>query len=347
MTHPAVRDLLHSLARHAGFEEVVRRYLHEPAAQVELNGLTLTAKALYLVHLWQATGRQLLVVVDGNQQAEALYDPLKTFFAMLAPEGEPQPQLLPAFDVLPHQALSPHYEISEQRAVGLWRQASQRVPIVIAPAASALFRVGEAEEYRQLALHLKVDEEVPIETLVQHLQSIGYEPREPVEMVGEYSVRGGIVDIFPPEAGRPVRIEFFGDTIESLRRFDIATQRSVAKVDSVLVLPLVEFPRPAEIAAQRAGWEFRRAYEYPRPRALFHLLAKPLIVWDEPEQTKGAAERYAKRLAEDAELAEANFFQWGEFHGQAEGLPQLTLRELGLGSGEDAVSIATRPGSSV
>jgi transcription-repair coupling factor (superfamily II helicase) len=343
MTHPAVRDLLQSLARHPGFEEVVRRFLHEKATNVELNGLTLTAKALYLVHLWQVTGRQLLVVVDGNQQAEALFDPLKTFFEMLAPEGEPSPHLLPAFDVLPHQALSPHDEISEQRAVGLWRQASQRVPIVIAPAASALFRVGEPDEYRQLALHLKVDDEVPIETLVQHLQSIGYESREPVEMVGEYSVRGGIVDIFPPEAGRPIRIEFFGDSIDSLRRFDVATQRSVNKVESVLVLPLTEFPRPAEIAAQRSGWEFRRALEHPRSKALFHLMAKPLIVWDEPEQTKGAAERYAKRLAEDSELAEANFFQWGEFHGQAEGLPQLTLRELGLGSGEDAISIATRP----
>ncbi len=343
MTHPAVRDLLQSAARHPHFEELIHRFLQNAGAQVELNGLTLTAKALYLVHLWQVTGRQLLVVVDGNQQAEALFDPLKTFFDMLAPEGEPVPMVLPAFDVLPHQGLSPHDEISEQRAVGLWRQASQRVPIVIAPVASALFRVEEAEAYRQLALHLKVDDEVPIETLVQHLQSIGYEPREPVEMVGEYSVRGGIVDIFPPEAGRPIRIEFFGDTIDSLRRFDIATQRSVTKVDSVLVLPLTEFPRPVEIAAQRSGWEFRRALEHPRSRALFQLLAKPLIVWDEPEQTKGAAERYAKRLAEDPDLAEANFFQWGEFHGQAEGLPQLTLRELGLGSGEDALTIPTRP----
>ncbi len=343
MTHPAVRDLLQSAARHPHFEELIHRFLQNAGAQVELNGLTLTAKALYLVHLWQATGRQLLVVVDGNQQAEALFDPLKTFFDMLAPEGEPVPMVLPAFDVLPHQGLSPHDEISEQRAVGLWRQASQRVPIVIAPVASALFRVEDAEAYRQLALHLKVDDEVPIETLVQHLQSIGYEPREPVEMVGEYSVRGGIVDIFPPEAGRPIRIEFFGDTIDSLRRFDIATQRSVTKVDSVLVLPLTEFPRPMEIAAQRSGWEFRRALEHPRSRALFQLLSKPLIVWDEPEQTKGAAERYAKRLAEDSDLAEANFFQWGEFHGQAEGLPQLTLRELGLGSGEDALTIPTRP----
>ena len=343
MTHPAVRDLIQSLARHPGFAQVIHRFLNEPTAQVELNGLTLTAKALYLVHLWQATGRQLLVVVDGNQQAEALFDPLKTFFEMLAPEGEPAPLLLPAFDVLPHQALSPHDDISQQRAVGLWRQASQRVPIVIAPAASAMFRVAEAEDYRQLALHLKLNDEVPIETLVQHLQSIGYAPREPVEMVGEYSVRGGMVDIFPPEAARPIRIEFFGDTIDSLRRFDIATQRSVAKVESVLILPLVEFPRPVEIAAQRSGWEFRRALEHPRSKALFHLLAKPLIVWDEPEQTRGAAERFAKRLAEDPELAEANFFQWGELHGQAEGLPQLTLRELGLGSGEDAISIATRP----
>jgi hypothetical protein len=75
-----------------------------------------------------------------------------------------------------------------------------------------------------------VGEEVPLEDVLAHLESIGYEKREPVEMVGEYSLRGGILDIFPAEAAKPVRIELFGDLIESIRRFDVETQRSVMKI---------------------------------------------------------------------------------------------------------------------
>ena len=72
-------------------------------------------------------------------------------------------------------------------------------------------------------------EEVALEEVVAHLESIGYERREPVEMVGEYSVRGGILDVFSPEAARPVRIDLFGDEMESIRRFDVESQRSVLK----------------------------------------------------------------------------------------------------------------------
>jgi transcription-repair coupling factor (superfamily II helicase) len=78
---------------------------------------------------------------------------------------------------------------------------------------------------------------------VQHLENIGYKRREPVEMVGEYSIRGGIFDVYPAEAARPVRIEFFGDEIESIRQFEVESQRSVLKVSSATLLPLAEYPR--------------------------------------------------------------------------------------------------------
>ena len=73
---------------------------------------------------------------------------------------------------------------------------------------------------------LRVGEEVAARRDRSHLQSIGYERREPVEMVGEYSIRGGILDVFPAESARPLRIEFFGDEIESIRRFEVDSQRS-------------------------------------------------------------------------------------------------------------------------
>src|SRR4029077_17709497 len=147
---PAVPDLFLDLARHPSFQDAVRRV--GAGAGVSLSGLTPTATALYAVLLWRHTGRPLMVVVDGNKQAETLSETLHTFFSLLAADDRNGPQLLPALDVLPLQNLSPHAEILEQRAIGLWRLATQRVPVTILPVASALLRIAPGEYYRQLAL---------------------------------------------------------------------------------------------------------------------------------------------------------------------------------------------------
>ena len=135
------------------------------------------------------------MVTDGNQSAETLLELTETFFDLLI--GRPEvghPQLLPALDVLPGQNLSPHTEISEQRAIGLWRMAAAKAPITIAPVGSALLRIHNGDYYRRLADERTGDEELPIE-IEAHLVSIGYEART-VEMTGEYSIRGGILDVF-------------------------------------------------------------------------------------------------------------------------------------------------------
>src|SRR4029077_3785184 len=140
---------------------------------------------LYAVLLWQSSGRPLIIVVDGNKQAESLSEAVNTFFTLLVAEDRYRPQLLPALDVLPMQNLSPHAEICEQRAIGLWSLATKRSPITIMPVASALLKIEPGDFYRQLALRLRVGEELPLEEVLSHLESIGYQRREPVEMVGE------------------------------------------------------------------------------------------------------------------------------------------------------------------
>src|SRR5712691_8598638 len=285
VTHPAVRDLFQTLGRHPAFQELVARVLRRDAGPFSLAGLTPTAKALYLVLLWQVRERPLLVITDSNQRAEALAELTGTFFDLLI--GRPEagrPLLVPPWDVLPGQQLSPHTEISEQRAIGLSRMAAGSAPIVIAPAASALARTHDAAYYRRLALALRVGEELPLEAIEAHLVSIGYERRDPVEMVGEYSIRGGILDVFSAESARPLRIEFFGDDIESIRRFEVESQRSVAKVSAAEVLPLAEQPRTRPLLHSLAekldfegvgspgdpfpGWEFAAALTEPREHTL-------------------------------------------------------------------------------
>jgi transcription-repair coupling factor (superfamily II helicase) len=349
VTHPSVRDLFQTLGRQEAFQHLVSAVLRHDPGPFSLAGLTPTAKALYTVLLWQVTERPLVVIADGNQRAEALAELTATFFGLVI--GRPEvgePALLPALDVLPGQRLSPHTEISEQRAIGLWRMAAGKAPITIAPAASALLRTHEADFYRRLALELRTGEELPLETIEAHLKSIGYERRDPVEMVGEYSIRGGILDVFGAESSRPLRIEFFGDEVESIRRFDVETQRSILKISEAEILPLLEQPRHG---AAFPGWEFAAATEDPRKHSLLALAHEPLVILDEPEDIRSASERLWKRLnqlkgenPESAELATAVFFEWTEFERTIHG-PVVNLRELQLGSDTPHISthISTRP----
>jgi transcription-repair coupling factor (superfamily II helicase) len=339
VTHPAIRDLFQSLGRDPAFQDAVSRLIRDPHARLALSGLTTTAKALYIVLLWQATERNLVVVVDGNNQADLLTELVDTFFDLLVTSDLPRPQTIPALDVLPAQRMSPHSEISEQRAIGLWRLASRKTSITITPVASALLRTEAAEFYRQLALTLRVGEEIPLQDLLAHLESIGYEKRDPVEMVGEYSLRGGILDIFPAEASKPIRIELFGDLIESIRRFDVQTQRSVMKISETTLLPLAEYPESRELFDELGepapGWEFMVPLVRPRSHSLFSLTENPVIVLDEPEQAAAAAERYWKRLEERSDRPfpcppEANFFAWPELRASLEGNAEFALRELEL-----------------
>jgi transcription-repair coupling factor (superfamily II helicase) len=365
LTHPAIRDLFLELGRHPSFAEAVHKLSGDGSAH--LSGLTSTAKAVYSVLLWQTAGRPLIIVVDGNQAAEALAEAVETFFRLLTTEDRDGPQLLPALDVLPLQKLSPHAEILEARAVGLWRLATGRAPITVLPVASALLRIEAADYYRQLALRLKTGDELPLDDVIAHLSSVGYERREPVEMVGEFSVRGGILDAFSPEAAKPVRIDLFGDSVESIRRFDVESQRSVLKIDDCTLLPLTEFQKSRDLliglrdlmrqadTPERElpipgepfpGWESLSAMVRPKTGAVLALADKPIVVWDEPGQVRSAAERLWTRLEQTLPspiyAPGSIYYKWEEFQQSALGMPQLSIEELEIGIGA-AAHIGTRP----
>lgn len=352
LSHSAIRDLFLRLGREPAFQTVVRR------EATHLSGLTTTAKAIYSVLLWQATERPQLIVVDGNKQAETLFQAIDTFFQLLVPSRESmRPMLLPALDTMPGQPMSPHADILERRAVGLSRLASDRVSITVTPVAAAMLRIESASHYRSLYQTLRVGEEIPLEELTAHLESIGYTKRDPVEMVGEYSVRGGILDVFSPEASHPVRIELFGDEIESIRRFEVASQRSVMKLVDTTLLPMTEYQKSGallrelgEKTGQRTfgepfpGWELMAPLVKDRPGSIFSLSAKgeekTVVIWDEPELCRNAAERFWKRLrSEDRPMhcpPEKVFFDWEDLRA-----PDYEMRELD--TNPQALHFPTRP----
>ena len=241
--HPAFRDAC--AAATTGVRGVV------------LSGLTRSAKALIVAGLAHELRRPLLVLTKDNGSAGYLQQNAAAFLGLLKSDVVEGPKahadaaaaiapssaevsVLPAFDCSPYEGRSPHPEICERRAVTLWRVARGGVRVLVAPLPVALGRFRQASHYRSLALELKVGDELNLDDLIEHLIGIGYEMREPANAVGLFSVRGGIVDVYPPEAEWPFRLEFFGDEIESVREFDPATQRSRNPVSSVVALPIME-----------------------------------------------------------------------------------------------------------
>src|SRR6202023_1843157 len=222
-------------------------HLREGTGRIRVSGLTPTAKALLLVLLQKSAGRPLIVVVADNRTAEEFVPVLQAFHELIGGNDPDSVVSLPTRDVLPFQNLSPHPEIQEERAVALWKIATGAVSILVSPIAATALRLRSAEYYADLARMVRRGDTLNVDVLLPHLNTVGYHSTDVVEMPGDYALRGGILDVYSPEDERPVRIEFFGDEVESIRKFDPATQRSSNSTDEALLLPLTETPVSEEL----------------------------------------------------------------------------------------------------
>src|SRR5262249_19775754 len=152
-----------------------------------------------------------------------------------------------------------------------------------------------AESYELLTRTLKPDDEVSLDGFVTHLGAVGYARTEMVEMPGQFAQRGGIVDLFSPEAPRPVRSELLGATVESLREFHARPRRSIAPVVRTTVLPLTEWTIPTNSAE---AWDLP-SYWGPKEESGQHNLLelsssvlKPVVFLDEPSALHETARQF-------------------------------------------------------
>src|SRR5665213_3198359 len=240
----SVSETLASVGRQTALESTISE-LRQGTARERLAGLTPTGKALVAAIIATELRRPMVILVESGARAEEFAASMQFFYKALAGQEATEVTVLPALDVLPWQEAAPHAEILETRAVTLWRFATGEARVVVAPIAAARMRLADATYYAEQARTLAREDPLSLDDLVAHLRRVGYESHDMVEMPGQFTVRGGIVDIFPAEAERPVRLELFGDTVESLREFDPNTQRSVRPIDRVTLPPLVEQSRHA------------------------------------------------------------------------------------------------------
>ena len=324
MILPFVRELMADLEHSAAFERV-RRHLAGGTGRRRVSGLTATARALYLPYMVRAAQAPALVLVADNKAAEALHTAVLAACELSGALDGDEVLRLPAHDVLPFENLSPHPEIQEQRAAALWKLASGQAKLVIAPLEAACMKLFGRDYYAALALGLRVGEEHIPEMLVDHLTSVGYTRVYVVEMPGQVSVRGGILDVYSPEMQRPVRVDFFGDEIESMRRFDPETQRSSSSVEEVLLLPLTETPATEallgaiharltkksvdELAEQESavtifpGWEFYAAVGGAKSSLLDLMGPQTRVFVEEPAMVDNQGERWWNKVAQRHERA--------------------------------------------
>jgi transcription-repair coupling factor (superfamily II helicase) len=328
MILPFVAELLAGIGRQPEVEAAFDRLRYGSGARADRRGVTLAgltdpAKALMAALAVQALLKPAILLVETNERADELC-PLAQYFLRALGKAKAQVMVLPAHEVLPYDRQSPHPEISEVRASALWRLTSGEADLVIAPVTAAVWRLREPQFYSSLALGLARGEDIPREEFLEHIVSVGYESTETVEMSGQFAVRGGIIDVFPPEAERPVRLELLGDTLESIREFDPNTQRSTNPLERVTLLPLADYPRSAEqlerlqelVVAGREGsmaegsepptgfypgWEFQASLARERQSHLLRLRENIFVIEDEPGTLDATLEEYRDRFADAAE----------------------------------------------
>ncbi len=198
--------------------------------------------------------RPLIVVSASAVDAQRLREEIGWY----APEL--RVSLFPDWETLPYDTFSPHHDLVSERLETLYHLTTGNCDVVIVPASTALYRLSPPAYLAGYTFFLKQGERLDLNALRHQLTVAGYNHVTQVMAPGEYCVRGGLIDLFPMGSAVPYRIDLIDDQIDSLRTFDVDTQRTIYKVNEVRLLPAREFPMD-EAARTRFRARFRETFE--------------------------------------------------------------------------------------
>jgi transcription-repair coupling factor (superfamily II helicase) len=338
---------------------------------VVLSGLAGSARALVLTALEKKLARRVVFVARSNRDVEEFQSDVDFFYCALneVTTSEPSVLTIPAVEADPYDGTSPHAEVLEQRALALYRATRGEARIVLTSVGALAERTISPDMLKASSITLNTGEEMPPELIVDLLIAAGYLREEPVGAVGEFSLRGGILDVFSPAHDAPHRIEFFGDTVESIREFDTDTQRSVGRVTQSNLVPMrelavrrEEFMSWAECAetqwsddrfrrdlrarlahAERGepfpGWEYLIPLMRPLTASPFDYFKDAVLVIDEPveieKRTSDLYQYLGERFAQADDAGELSlppdklFLSVEELRARFEAATRIELRLLG------------------
>jgi transcription-repair coupling factor (superfamily II helicase) len=256
-----------------------------PARKV--SGLTGPAKALFAAAAAERGLTLLVVPTDGD--VETMTADARFFFSALEglSDAEVERTVLPfpSHEVDPYRGLAPHFDIASARARALYALTTGQCRLVVASAASLVPRISAPERLDQTAISLTPGQDISPTDLGDLLAAAGYTRQDPVDETGEFCVRGGVVDFFPAGAREPIRLEFVGDTIESIRGYDPSTQRSTAGLDQAAVAPLQELLGDGDSTDRSAT-----AFDY------LWANGRPTVLVSEPEDVTAHGEKLTQQI---------------------------------------------------
>jgi transcription-repair coupling factor (superfamily II helicase) len=371
-----LQALLQRVTQTAEYQQALSE-LRRGSRVISISGLvTGAARALALALLQRESARRLAIVVPATRDLEAWERDLRFWYCALAGQEncDKEVLVLPASETDPYAGFSPHAETLEKRALTLWRLTQHSQDFVLLTARALARKMIEPAEIIRAGSSLKRDQEFSPEELVDKLTATGYKREDPVGGIGEFSIRGGIVDVWPPGRDVPVRIEFFGDTIDSLRDFDPETQLSTGPSEAVELPPMRELAvtshdfrewairarerwtdqRHARTLRDRTefadegesfnGWEWVISLVRNMDSTIFDYLKDAVLVIDEPsgielylgEVYQSLEERYAEiDAADDIALTPHELYQTPEqLRAAIEHYQRIEIRTLGRAAAE-------------
>lgn len=214
-----------------------------------------SAKSLAIANMAVETKKPVMVITADAIKAVNIVNELKVYISNLK---KTPIKVFPDWETLPYDPFSPYQDIISERLQTLFSLSSMQQGILVVPVTTAMHRLLPSDYLFANSMLLNVGQSVNIETFRKQLSQQGYRFVEQVTEHGEVSVRGSLLDVFPMGAMDPFRVDLFDDEIDSIRLFDIETQRSKDKVDSIRVLPAREVALIDEgIARFRANWRTR------------------------------------------------------------------------------------------
>src|SRR5688572_23488247 len=232
-----------SLTLRALFSRAASRAGLDSSAAI-LAGLTPAAKALAAVAGARAQSGVTLLVVPTDKDVEQMTADARFFYASVegASDAAVERAVLPfpSLQVDPYRGMTPHFRVTAARARALYAAANGEARLIVASAAALLPRVSPPDRLLKASLEIRPGIEIEPQDLADLLVDAGFTREDPVDEHGSFTIRGGIVDVFPAAEAEPVRIEFVGDMVETLRRYDPATQRSTQPTDQVTIVPVRE-----------------------------------------------------------------------------------------------------------
>jgi len=204
--------------------------------KLEITGLSLEARAAVLCSAQETADRPFVVVVPGDIDVSQLHRSLELF--------HPDPSCVasfPAPSLSPYQDVAPSLAVAREEIRTLGRLVTRSVNMLLLPVRALFNRLPEPASFAARIVKITTGADLDVRELLQKFVENGFVRTDLVGEIGEFAFRGGILDFFPPNAEQPVRIELFGDTVESVRHFDPETQRSSDHLDSFDIEPVAQF----------------------------------------------------------------------------------------------------------